>query len=98
MDKPLRVTEPEAQEALASLAVDLDKVRGELVRLQAGLSRDWPDAMYNGDLPPTLVYWLFCAVETLLEDHVQPGLELARSAAAGTERIARTEWDRRAGR
>ncbi len=90
-----RLQEPEAQRALASLAVELAFIRGKLVRMRAGLDRDWPDEMYDDDLPPSLAYWLFGAAGALLDDHVVPGMELARWAAAVTEKSARSDWEAR---
>ncbi len=95
MSEHFTMTEAEAKAALASLAVELDKLRGKLVRMRDGLDRGWPDEMYNDDVPPSLSYWLFGVAETLLDDHVVPGMDLARRSADITEESAQSSWKAR---
>ena len=94
MSEPFRLTEAEVRTSLAALAVDLDRIRGEALKLQAGLLEQWPSRMFQGEVPPSLRFWLYQRIETALVSYLGPGLEELQRAVAGTEDVIRREWDR----
>ncbi len=86
------MTAAEAQEALAAVAVELDKARGILARIRDEGGEDWPEPMEAGEMTPSLDFRILADVETLLEDHIGPGLALARKASQLTEASVRRDW------
>ena len=85
-----KLTDAEVKSALASLAAaEIAALRARLEEIFRGVDRDWPKAMCNGELPPSVSFLLFSAVEAL-EEHVSAADELARQAAEYDEEYARS--------
>lgn len=98
---PMNEPEKTAQEAaaqaeVAAVAVELDALRGRLVRVRSTVDAGdaWPPEMDTGEIPRTLAYQIFANLSTLLEDHLEPGIELARLTGALTPTEVRDDWER----
>ena len=89
-----------AQAELAAVAVALDAIRGRLVRLKDELDEGdaWTPEICTGDDPTPLSFHLFASLETLLADHVEPGIDLLRLAAVITQDEVLEDWSRTRGR
>lgn len=89
------MNETEAQAELAEVAVALDAMRGRLARLRDDLDADdeWPLEMDDGGVEPTMAFRLFANVSTLLEDHIDPGIGLARLTAELTAEAVHRDWE-----
>ncbi len=87
-----RRTDEEVKSAFASLAAhEIAALDAKLTKILEGVDRDWPTAMINSDVPPSVAFLLFSAVEAL-QEATQEADELARAASEYDEESVRTFW------
>jgi len=89
------MNETDAQAKLATAAVDLEAMRGHMAHLRDDLDAgdEWPAEMDNGEVAPTLAYQIVSNVTMLLEEYVEPGIELVRRTAGLTAEGLRRDWE-----
>ncbi len=79
---------------LASLAErELAVLDAKLSAILEGVDREWPDAICNSEVPPSVAFLLFSAVEALRES-TKEAVELARAASEYDEEAVLDHWRR----
>ncbi len=77
---------------LASLAQnEIAALSTRLQEIFAGVDRVWPDEMCNREIPPSVPFLLFSAVEGL-QEYVEEALKLAQAASQYDEESVREHW------
>ncbi len=88
-----KLTDVQVKAALASLAAN--EIAAFTARVEEILRRvrgDWPDAVCNNEVPPSVAFLLFSALEALQETAQEAG-ELARDASRYDEEAVRSFWE-----
>jgi len=84
-----------AQTSLATVAVDLDAIRGHISHLRDDLGQGgWPpQEMEEGTVAPSLAWRLFIDVRMLLEEYLEPAVALARDLSNLTAKKCAQDWE-----
>jgi hypothetical protein len=95
--QPEPSTDAQVKSALASLATnEIAAFDARVEKILRSVDRDWPDAMCNNEVPLSLAFLLFSALEVLQEKAKESG-ELAREASEYDEEL-KPRCGRRSGR